>query len=164
MVESAKYSVVSRRGDVEIRRYREMALATVSGLSDDDAFGLLFDYISGNNSSSQGIPMTAPVVSSSGSLSFVMPTGRDASSLPTPKDGRVSVVEVPERTIAALRFRGRASTRRTSVREAQLLDELRRMGISTAGEPFLMRYNPPFVPGFLRRNEVGIEAQLRDGV
>ncbi len=27
----------------------------------------------------------------------------------------------------------------------------------TGGEPFLMRYNPPFTPGFLRRNEIGIE-------
>lgn len=174
-----KYSVLSRRGDIEIRGYREMVLATVSGLSDDEAFGLLFDYISGNNSSSQRIPMTAPVVSgagtseelpmtapvvsSPGSFSFVMPAGRDASSLPTPKDGRVFVVEVPERTIAALRFRGRANAKQTRAKEAQLLDEVKRMGVSYAGKPFLMRYNPPFIPGFLRRNEVGVEVRPRDG-
>ena len=179
MVESVKYSVVSRRGDVEIRGYREMVLATVSGLNDNDAFGLLFDYISGNNSSSQRIPMTtpvvsgaetseelpmtAPVVSSPGSFSFVMPAGRDARSLPKPKDGRVVVVEVPERTIAVLRFRGRANARQTKAKEAQLLDELRRMGISNAGKPFLMRYNPPFIPGIFRRNEVAVEVEFMEG-
>jgi hypothetical protein len=25
------------------------------------------------------------------------------------------------------------------------------------GQPFLMRYDTPWMPGFLRRNEVGIE-------
>ncbi|MDD3622937.1 MAG: heme-binding protein, partial [Methanofollis sp.] len=34
---------------------------------------------------------------------------------------------------------------------------LEKAGVETVGEVFLMRYNPPWVPGFLRRNEVGIE-------
>ncbi|NLH26447.1 MAG: heme-binding protein, partial [Methanomicrobiales archaeon] len=25
------------------------------------------------------------------------------------------------------------------------------------GRPFLMRYNAPYTPGFMRRNEVGVE-------
>jgi hypothetical protein len=42
-------------------------------------------------------------------------------------------------------------------REEELLRVLKENGISTRGSPFLMRYNSPFAPGFLRRNEVGVE-------
>jgi hypothetical protein len=41
--------------------------------------------------------------------------------------------------------------------KARLLSALTAKGIHTIGEPFLMRYNAPFTPGFLRRNEVGVE-------
>jgi len=38
-----------------------------------------------------------------------------------------------------------------------LLESLQKAGIATRGKPVLMRYNAPWTPGFLRRNEVGIE-------
>lgn len=66
------------------------------------------------------------------------------------------------RTIATVRFRGKTKPQQVRVREAQLLKELKRKGISTIGEPFLMRYSPPFVPGFLRGNEVGLEVNMQD--
>jgi hypothetical protein len=37
------------------------------------------------------------------------------------------------------------------------MDAVAWSGLSARSEPFLMRYNPPFMPGFLRRNEVAIE-------
>jgi len=42
---------------------------------------------------------------------------------------------------------------------AELLDMLREKGIETKGTPFLMRYNDPWTPPFLRRNEVAIEVE-----
>ena len=178
MTEKVEYSIVSKSGDIEVRHYPKMILASVSGVSDEEAFGLLFDYISGNNVSSESIamtapvisgggrseklPMTAPVVSSSGSFSFVMPLGRDVDSLPKPRNEGIAIDEVSERTIATLRFRGKTKPQQVMVREAQLLKELKRKGISAIGEPFLMRYSPPFVPGFLRRNEVGLEVNIQD--
>jgi len=102
------------------------------------------------------IPMTAPVVSVTGSMSFVMPAGRTESDLPEPLDPEVRLVTVPQRTVAVLRFRGRAG--RDAVKDAtsRLLKALEKAGIRTKGEVFLMRYNPPWTPGFLRRNEVAI--------
>jgi len=41
----------------------------------------------------------------------------------------------------------------------RLQDALKNEGIDTAGQPFLMRYDSPWKPGFLRRNEVGIEVR-----
>jgi hypothetical protein len=40
-------------------------------------------------------------------------------------------------------------------------------GIATKGRPFLMRYNDPWTPPFLRRNEVAIEIstdKVQDGL
>ena len=36
----------------------------------------------------------------------------------------------------------------------ELLDELAKAEIKTKGKVFTMLYNPPSIPGFLRRNEV----------
>jgi hypothetical protein len=38
-----------------------------------------------------------------------------------------------------------------------LLSTLKNQNIQVKGEPILMRYNSPFTPGFLRRNEVAVE-------
>jgi hypothetical protein len=103
------------------------------------------------------IPMTAPVLSGTGSMSFVMPGGRTESDLPVPSDDRVRLVTIPSREVAALRFRGWAG--RDAVKKAAfvLVAAVEEAGIRTRGEVFLMRYNPPWTPGFLRRNEVAIE-------
>jgi hypothetical protein len=39
----------------------------------------------------------------------------------------------------------------------RLQDGLKKAGIETVGQPFLMRYDTPWMPGFLRRNEVAVE-------
>jgi hypothetical protein len=41
--------------------------------------------------------------------------------------------------------------------EEQLLEGLKKAAIEPVGGPFLMRYNPPWTPGFLRWNEVAVE-------
>lgn len=172
MTEQAPYEVVDRRGDVEIRRYGPLVLATVRGYDDESAFSLLFRYISGHNrtrrkismtapvvSSSEKISMTTPVVSSGSSFSFVMPEGYTVDSIPVPLDERVKIEAVPERHVAVLRFRGAWRPSTVEGMRRRLTDKVRSEGLSTEGEPFEMRYNPPFIPGFLRRNEVGMVVQ-----
>jgi hypothetical protein len=56
-----------------------------------------------------------------------------------------------------IRFHGRACTEEVAGVRARLLRILGEQRIATSKEPFLMRYNAPFTPGFLRRNEVGVE-------
>jgi hypothetical protein len=171
MTESVNYTVIRTLGKVEVRRYPSMVLATVEGDTDDRAFGLLFDYISGDNAPRQKIAMTAPVISTPGQrlamttpvisdrgeLSFVLPSDLDAENAPSPHDRRVRIVQVPERTLAVLRFSGHAHEEATERRSRELLDLLNHHGIAVTGEPFLMRYNSPMTPGFLRRNEVAVE-------
>jgi hypothetical protein len=108
---------------------------------------------------SRQIPMTAPVVSDQQSMSFVMPPGSDRDSIPEPLDPRVRITAMPSREIAVIRFRGYARQSEVAAAERRLQEGLKTAGIAMTGPPFLMRYNPPWTPGFLRRNEVGIEIQ-----
>jgi hypothetical protein len=169
MVETASYVEVRQIDRVEIRLYSGLILATVSGGAGGDPFRILFNYISGNNSgrrkismttpviTPERIEMTAPIISGEGSMSFVVPSKYTMEDVPKPNDERIRIHEVPERKIAVIRFRGRAGQKSVEEHKARLLDALRRNGVETVGEPFLMRYNSPWTPGFMRRNEVGIE-------
>lgn len=173
MVEHLAYDVVSSHGKLEVRRYPLTIVATVRGASDYDAFSLLFSYISGNNSrrekvpmttpvvsregSSEPIPMTAPVLSDSGSFSFVLPSSYSVGTVPDPADPRVEIGVQPPRFLAVLRFRGRTKTHTVAERYKELRSLVKSRGLTAKGEPFLMRYNPPFVPGLFRRNEVAVE-------
>jgi len=168
VVEQAEYEIQETAGKMEIRKYPGMMLATVYGYSDNAAFGMLFDYIAGNNESKRKIPMTtpvissekiamtAPVISNSQSFSFVLPRTYEANTAPEPIDKRIRIEQVPARRVAVIRFRGRATAKDLKARTSELIGFTTRLGLVTQGEPFLLRYNPPFTPGFLRRNELGI--------
>lgn len=163
------YAVTGNTGEIEFRHYPELVLATVDTAGDDAGFNLLFAYISGSNKprekipmtapviTSEKIPMTAPVVSDAASMSFVMPAGTTREETPDPLDSRVRIVTIPEREIAVIRFSGYAPPEDVDAATARLQDGLKNNGIVTEGRPFLMRYDSPWTPGFLRRNEVAIE-------
>jgi effector-binding domain-containing protein len=169
MVEKAAYDVIKKIDNVEIRNYPELILASVKGVKDDEAFGLLFNYISGYNKSqkkismtapvitSEKIPMTAPVLSKKDYMAFIMPSSFDESTIPNPKDENVKIEIQPKKKVAVLRFSGYTSDKKTYKRISELLSILKKHQLKTKGEPFLMRYNSPFAPGFIRRNEVAIE-------
>lgn len=175
MTESVQYTVLRTLGRVEMRNYPSMVLVSVQGLSDNEAFGILFDYISGNNltrrripmtapvisaeSPGEKIPMTAPVISGGGFFAFVLPTDYTAETAPKPNDTRAKLVSVPQRKLAVIRFRGRTTASDLKSRTEELLSAMAEVGTKHIGEPFLMRYNPPFMPGFLRRNEIAIELE-----
>ena len=105
---------------------------------------------------SQQIEMTAPVVSETGSSAFIMPEGLTVETTPEPLDDRVKIVEVPERVVAALRFSWRWSNSPFKRKSDEMLQELENAWVKTNGSVFSMRYNGPFTPWFLRRNEVAV--------
>ena len=169
--ETIPYSIKGKSGEIEFRQYPSLVLATTDNSQNDAGFNLLFAYISGSNKpqekipmtapviTSQKIPMTAPVVSDAATMSFVMPAGSKREDIPDPLDSRVRIVTIPERDIAVIRFTGYASPQEVDAVTSRLQEGLKNEGIGTAGQPFLMRYDSPWTPGFLRRNEVGIEIQ-----
>jgi hypothetical protein len=170
MVEQAKYEVLKRINKTEIRRYSRMVIARVDGYG-DGGFNILFRFITGNNRQksdiamtapvvSEEIAMTAPVLSETGSIAFIIPEEYTIETTPEPLDDRVKIVEIPERVIAALRFSGLWSDSTFKKKSEELLKELNETGIKTVGQVFSMRYNAPFTPWFMRRNEVAVKVDL----
>ena len=170
MVEKAKYEVLKKIGNTEIRRYPRLVIARVDGYG-DGGFNLLFRFITGNNRQksdiamtapvvSEQIAMTAPVLSETGSIAFIMPEGFTLETTPEPLDDRVTILEIPERVVAALRFSGRWSNSLFKKRTEELLAEIKNAGLKLNGQVFSMRYNGPYTPWFLRRNEVAVAVKL----
>ncbi len=176
MVETVKYEVLRKLNQAEIRRYPRIVLAKVSNY-ETDSFGLLFRFISGDNKAKEKVKMTAPVVSqdaskeikmtspvlsdfsNEGYMAFAMPSEFSLETTPEPLDNRVKIEELPARVVAVLRFSGSWSEKHFEAKTKELLDELSMAKIKTKGSVFNMLYNPPFIPGFLRRNEVAIEIE-----
>jgi hypothetical protein len=177
-----RHAVIEKREGFEIRRYASYAVAqTIMSGSPRDAdsggFRILFAYISGANEGTQKIEMTAPVVrevvpakiemtapvireplgANRFAMQFVLPERFDAQSAPRPTDERVKILQVPARTIAVRQYSGVATPEMVAEQSQQLLDALRAASLTWKGEPSVAGYNAPFVPGFMRRNEVWVQ-------
>ena len=177
-IEEAEYTVVLKEERFELRKYKPHILAETIVDGDfeeagDEAFGRLFKYISGNNKSRQRVEMTSPVGQAATSqkidmtspvgqkeenggwaVSFMMPASFTLETLPEPKDPNVILRQVPARHIAAVRYSGFWSEKGYLRNKAKWEAWIKKMGLSTVGEPIWARYNPPFMPWFLRRNEI----------
>ena len=156
-LEEPAYEVLLTVGDVEFRRYEPYMLAevTVDGDAQDRrAFRILAGYIFGDNDESEKMNMTAPVETRGSDYAFVMERKYSLKTLPQPNDERIRIVAREGRVVAALRFSGRWSEGNIGKHQRQLLDTLAGMDVRTNGAPELARYNSPFTPWFLRRNEI----------
>lgn len=163
-LEEPEYEILYETDEIEFRRYEPYLVAevTVAGESaDNQAFRILAGYIFGDNDRDVKMQMTAPVESRENShgsqvyqdFAFVMEKAYSLDSLPAPNDERIRIREKPARIVAVRQFSGRWSEKNFDKHEQRLLDDLQSLGIEAAGPPELARYNSPFTPWFLRRNE-----------
>jgi hypothetical protein len=177
-IEEAKYEVIERDNKFEIRDYETHILAetVVQGNLEDagsEAFKRLFRYISGDNRPGEKVAMTAPVsqqprgekikmtapvgqqrLGKIWAVSFMMPGSYTLETLPEPEDPKVSLRQVPARRMAAVRYSGFWSEKGYLRHKAELESWIDGMGLTIVGDPIWARYNPPFMPWFLRRNEI----------
>jgi effector-binding domain-containing protein len=189
--ESPDYRVTSTLGPVEIREYEPYLVAetTVDGNLENagnQGFRILAKYIFGANQGKKKIAMTAPVSQERQkeaegtkiamttpvtqereggqfTIRFMMPSEFSRDELPVPNDDRVAIVEVPSRTFAAVRYSGRWTKRLYEKHLGELYATLRAEGLEPEGEPVWARYNPPFTPWFMRRNEILTEFREASG-
>ena len=112
----------------------------------------------GQEASSQKIPMTAPVSQEKKNgqwrITFLMPGEYSLETLPEPLDERVKLKVEPGRLMAAVRYSGTWSEKGYKKNKALLEEFIENRGLVKKGPAIWARYDPPFMPWFLRRNEV----------
>ncbi|MFM1895036.1 MAG: hypothetical protein RLZZ385_110 [Pseudomonadota bacterium] len=164
-LEKPSYTVVAEADGIEFRRYESYLVAEtlVTDVADynaaaNEGFRRLFDYISGDNQPADKIAMTAPVQQyrqdQGWLISFMVPTKYRLADAPQPADPRVRIREVQGQLTAALRFSGRWTGRNIEAHRDQLLEQLAALGVTPTGDVASAAYNPPFMPPFMRRNEM----------
>lgn len=175
--ERVDHQTLATYGDVAVRQYPAVVLAETTASSTDEAFRRLFDYITGANEGQAKISMTAPVRTDGEKIAmtapvqteragggvrmgFYLPDDYSPETTPAPTDPGVSLTVEAPRTLAVLPFSWYATEGRTERRERRLLETLADEGVEWRGEPFLLRYNDPYTPPFMMRNEVAVEVDL----
>jgi len=178
-IEEPDYTVVQQYEGFEIRQYAPHLVAEVlmpgpSEAAGNQGFRVLARYIFGGNKGERKIAMAAPVTQAAAApvkiaqpesvtqttasggyvVQFMMPRQYTLDTLPEPLDSRVKLKEVAGGRFAVIRYSGTWSERNYQEHLEQLQNGIAAAGLRTTGNPIYSRYNAPFVPWFLRRNEI----------
>ncbi len=183
-IEKPPYRVVQELQGIEVREYAPYLVAEtdVSGSREEAGnagFRRLADYIFGKNRGAKKIAMTAPVAQQEGAriamtapvsqqespdrgpstwvIQFMIPSEYTRDTVPEPLDPNIRFKEVPARRLAVLRYSGTWSEERYLEKLAELRAAMEKEGLRAVGEPVWARYDPPFMPWFLRTNEILVE-------
>ena len=134
-------------------------------------FRVLAGYIFGKNSAQEDIAMTAPVLMQANAtqegkseeiamtapvmmerskdglwtMAFTMPSNYTMDTIPRPLDERVRLVEIPQGTLAVIRFSGSINNLEKRQKKAGILAEWIRQNTSyqAVGSPVFAGYDPP---------------------
>ncbi len=182
--EEPTYQVVRELADIEVRQYAAYAVAEVvvpgpAGEAGNQAFPILAGYIFGKNKGERKFAMTAPVTQAAVPVKlemtapvtqtaapggflvqFVLPKGVTAASAPEPLDERVQLRDVLLGQVAVIRYSGFWSESNYLEHLAKLQAALRAAELAWEGSPVYSRYNAPFTPWFMRRNEIWLQLAL----
>jgi hypothetical protein len=176
--EEPEFRIVRELADVEVRQYAAYTVAEVmvTGPASDagnQAFPILAGYIFGKNKGEKKFAMTAPVTqvavpvklemtapvtqtaAPGGFLvQFVLPKGVTVASAPEPLDARIRLREVLPSLVAVIRYSGFWSESNYNEHLAKLQAALRAANLAWTGEAVYSRYDAPYTPWFMRRNEI----------
>ena len=176
--EEPDYKVIQKLEDIEVREYATYAVAEVvvpgpAAEAGNLAFPILAGYIFGKNKGEHKFEMTAPVTQAAESVKlemtapvtqtaapggfrvqFVLPKGVTRASAPEPLDTRVTLRDIAPSRVAVIRYSGFWSDANYIQHLAKLQSALRAANLDWVGEAVYSRYNAPFTPWFLRRNEI----------
>ena len=178
------FETIASEPPFEIRDYGEMLLAEVeTETSFDDAsneaFRVLFKYISGANLADTKIEMTAPVFMDSSELTsstrilttkaqnawkmaFVLPDEYRFKDVPEPEDSRVKIKRVRSSKVATIRFSGSWDLEKLQRKTEDLQNWISKIGYESVSEPRAAGFDPPWTIPFLKRNEIHIDVRKKD--
>lgn len=178
-IEKPNYRVVMTEDKFEIRQYPSMLLAEVKVTGDrreaaNRGFRKLAGFIFGDNQPNAKIAMTSPVTQAAKSekiamtapvmqtlekngewtVNFMMPSEYSIETLPKPTDSDIRVFQSGRYRTVSIRFSGSGKMKSLKKQQAKLDAFIAAQDLKVVGGPEYAFYDAPFVPPFLRRNEV----------
>lgn len=154
------YTVIKAENKFEVRRMNDyfVVKAHIEERLGYEGFNACFSYISGENEASQRFSMTAPVLNrlegtTMKDTAFVL---LNQSSFPRPLN-ETMIEQVNSRLMVVIKFKGNINNAIIEKKTQQLVIYIQQQGYTVKDGPWLARYNPPFIPGFLKRNELVME-------
>lgn len=147
-------------GEFEIKTLPSGKLVEASSESgsyfdrDNNLFGPLFRYISRND-----IAMTTPVeaIVEPGAMRFWI---SESEWEKMPEKSSLKVIEQPERLVASLGIRGGYNEENFRQSKVELMNWLgEQTGIAPKGDPYMVYWNGPYVPWFLKVSEIHVEIE-----
>jgi hypothetical protein len=174
-LEEPAHKIIKSYEGYEIRKYDDRLAVEVEFRSEDSGFNYLFNYISGENTTSEKISMTVPVTQSAKIdmtapvtqsnkdgkmlMQFFLPSKFTIDTAPTPKNKRVKLVIIEGGYYAVLKYSGRNSDKNYLNRLSELKDYLEKDKIVMLDNGTKATFNGPFTLPILRRNEAMIKIQ-----
>jgi effector-binding domain-containing protein len=164
MYESPTYTETLVEGHFSIREYTtfKTVKADQAKMNGYGTFDALFGYISGQNQNRTSMKMTVPVINDlqdeGMTMEFVIPK-LHSDHTPSPSMSALEIKTYPSTLVAVARFSGSTSFDKIEQERLALLQWVESKGYKTQGTVKIARYNAPFTPGFLRRNEIWISIE-----
>ena len=172
-LEETNYKIIKSSQNYEIRKYSDRLAVEVEFSSEDSGFNYLFNYISGENTTSEKVSMTVPVTQSTKIdmtapvtqsnkdgkmlMQFYLPSKFSIDNAPIPTNKRVKLVTIEGGYYAVLKYSGRNSNKNYLNHLSKLRNYLEKDKIVMIDNGTKATFNGPFTLPILRRNEAMIK-------
>ena len=169
-LEEPNYKIIKSNENYEIRKYSDRLAVEVEFSSESSGFRYLFNYISGENTTSEKVSMTVPVTQSAKIdmtapvtqsnkdgkmlMQFYLPSKFSIENAPIPTNKRVKLVTIEGGYYAVKRYSGRTSDSNYKKHLEKLKENLISDNIETLDDGIKAIFNGPFTLPIMRRNEV----------
>jgi len=176
--EEPKYKTIKTTDVYEIREYDDRLAVEIEYSNQDSGFRYLFNYISGENKSSEKVKMTVPVTqsvkinmttpvtqSSQGGkmkMQFFLPSKFTIKNAPQPTNERVNLIIIKGGVYAVISYSGRLTNRNYSKHYKQIINQLNKDNIEFIEPAIRATYNGPFTLPIFRRNEIMIKINYNE--
>ena len=176
--EEPKYKTIKTSDVYEIREYDDRLAVEIEYSNEDSGFRYLFNYISGENKSSEKVKMTVPVTqsvkinmttpvtqSSQGGkmkMQFFLPSKFTIKNAPQPTNQRVNLIIIKGGVYAVISYSGRLTNRNYSKHYKQIINQLTKDNIEFIEPAIRATYNGPFTLPIFRRNEIMIKINYNE--
>ena len=176
--EEPKYKIIESTDIYEIREYGDRLAVEIEYSNEDSGFKYLFNYISGENKSSEKVKMTVPVTQSAKidmtspvtqstqdgimKMQFFLPSKFTLENVPQPTNERVNLVMIKKDIYAVISYSGRLTNQNYSKNYKKLINHLTKDGLDFIEPDIKATFNGPFTLPIFRRNEIMIKINYNE--